>query len=419
MKFLRNAKKAQSLAEALITLFIASVLIFSLSSIIMQSNTTARKSFRAIYDSMYEVMKEIVLTNCNSFDATGNCIDPNGVSNTFVNSMTFLDTNFCQIFLSKVNSITDPNAVGCTNTMSTALNFTTSNGVSWYGLSAPYAPTPDPAIPTGTTVFANAMPFKDITVDINGSNKGANKDDIDRFHIRLFRNGIPIPYGTSEETFYPASDLDAAGIITECTNNASSSACQLANTNHWNRTCNEIKNNWPYVVGYNGVYNITPLGGASAFPVYCGMTGPNAGGYTLLVGAKSGATYAIGTPVVPLKNTALTLAQAKAIASFGKTVRIDEFNTADYVESLDSDTYVIGQLALGNILNDGVVAPSTHWTGTKVGSMTVTSANGADVYPAIYRANGTANGMFMKAAASNTWDKSQGDTKHSLQVWVK
>lgn len=175
--------KAFTLAEILIVLCVigvlATIMLTSLSG--MSPDKT-----KILYKKAYQVTERTVgeLVNDEEFYSydqnrigfrnTDKVYWPGSTTETFENN-----SKFCRLFARKLNTMGDLDTTtggGCA--------FTTSDNMRWY---VPF------------TAFTNSKPIQ-ITVDIDGANKGLNKrtgdEEGDQFYINVYYDGTVEPYNS-------------------------------------------------------------------------------------------------------------------------------------------------------------------------------------------------------------------------------
>ncbi|MFA6988538.1 MAG: type II secretion system protein [Candidatus Gastranaerophilaceae bacterium] len=168
-------KKAFTLAEVLITLALIGVISSIIIPALMNSLPNNNKYlYRAAYRTVEQVLSDLINNGSLYSDALNN-----GFKNTTD------ATYFCDNFTNEVNLI---NSTDCANVRTpsanpTVPNFTTSNGMRWWGFVNTFATT------------AN------IWVDVDGANKGKNTISSDILRINIQQLGKIIITDCPENKF--------------------------------------------------------------------------------------------------------------------------------------------------------------------------------------------------------------------------
>ncbi|HSA07051.1 MAG TPA: hypothetical protein P5556_07705 [Candidatus Gastranaerophilales bacterium] len=170
-------KKAFSLGEMLITLFVIGMISALTIPIVTQSIIS---SYKPVFKSAFQSVEQVVNELINDIS-----VYPSG---------EFSNNTFCENFFSKTNTIGE---IYCSNTFDSVIptepNASTTNGMKWYNMDNDFE---EDQCPTGTTGECVK-----ISVDINGSN-GRNSTtgtDKDVFDIYIFKTGkITVEPGSVE-----------------------------------------------------------------------------------------------------------------------------------------------------------------------------------------------------------------------------
>jgi len=157
-------KKAFTLTEMLITLTIISIVAAIIIPVLFDTlpNKTAylyKTAFKIVENTVGELMNSSTMYPTSTFE---NATD---------------DTYFCRNFTSKINTLEDES---CTiNGNVTVPNFTTTNGIKWWGFKNTF--TTEPVI---------------ISMDVDG-----NESTTDSLTIKIYKNGKLAPGGTTESDY--------------------------------------------------------------------------------------------------------------------------------------------------------------------------------------------------------------------------
>jgi len=153
-------KRAFSLAEVLITLTIAGVIAMVTIPVITRS---FEENQVTLYKSAFKTVESVISELTNDIN-----LYPAG--NFYYNSTNTLANYFCNNFKDKINVISTANCDSYTPY--TAPNFTTSNGMRWFGFNNNFS-----------TSVAN------VWVDVDGASKGTSTVGTDVLRIYITSNG--------------------------------------------------------------------------------------------------------------------------------------------------------------------------------------------------------------------------------------
>lgn len=221
-------RKAFTLAETLISMLIIGIILaISIPVVIQNTNDTAPR-FKKAYNTVEETVSELV--NDPSLYPTGDLTNPahGATIPTCSDADATAGKCFCQNFFSKLNIVgtvncsdrtwvfTDASQVSIPNEPNPDTDATTTNGMQWFDFH-PWTGAPETAA-TGWNKDNCDAPdtwnYTDIdttnvcvhlTVDINGSGKGANimtygAANRDIFHIYITNTGrVTVPLSTSPD----------------------------------------------------------------------------------------------------------------------------------------------------------------------------------------------------------------------------
>ena len=172
-------KKGFSLAEMMVALAVMGIIAAVTIPIISNTNS---KNLKTLYKSAYTNTQIVINELINDIS-----LYPKG---------EITDGTLCSNFFAKVNTITTASC--SSSTIPGTPNFTTSNGMRWYGMDANFSdcPTMDVDLPAGDCIK--------VSIDVDGEGKGRNSNDAphdtrDILNFYIYNTGkITVPYDSDD-----------------------------------------------------------------------------------------------------------------------------------------------------------------------------------------------------------------------------